>query len=140
MLENHCLGLVLSSEGFFPVEVAVLGLADAFIRMEKRRFILRLYVERYSGYLSVCHLAPAAWLPDGQRQVPRGMDSRKCTVADIQHLLGHQRTTTTDTYLKSFMPNIDSWGACWMRRRQLPCSKGPPLDLSKNSRQLHIPV
>lgn len=27
----------------------------------------------------------------------RLMDSGKCTVADIQHLLVHQRTTTTDT-------------------------------------------
>lgn len=41
----------------------------------------------------------------------RLMDSGKCSVADIQHLLGHQRTTTTETYLKSFMPNMDKLGA-----------------------------
>ena len=29
------------------------------------------------------------------------------TLCDIQHMLGHQRATTTDTYLHSLCPPVD---------------------------------
>ena len=33
--------------------------------------------------------------------------SQKADITDIQQLLGHQRPTTTDIYLRSVAPNLD---------------------------------
>lgn len=33
--------------------------------------------------------------------------SQKADITDIQQLLGHQRPTTTDIYLRSVVPNLD---------------------------------
>jgi integrase len=36
----------------------------------------------------------------------RLIDSQKANIVEIQQLLGHQRTTTTDTYLKSLSSTV----------------------------------
>jgi len=36
----------------------------------------------------------------------RVLDSGKATLRDIQRLLGHERPTTTDTYLKRLSPDL----------------------------------
>jgi len=38
-------------------------------------------------------------------------DSGKASLVDVQHLLGHQRPTTTDGYLKSLAPDLAKLGA-----------------------------
>ena len=35
------------------------------------------------------------------------VSTNKVTLCDIQHMLGHQRATTTDTYLHSLCPPVD---------------------------------
>ena len=51
---------------------------------------------------------PSSFLYDLWRTFfPAYLKSQKADITDMQQLLGHQRPTTTDIYLRSVAPNLD---------------------------------